>query len=101
MVVGGLVSTLYLNIRPSTHDVDFFSSGAQRGIDTQVMAAGDFVVRGIPTLYPGRPNFQTATFVATIRGQLAEEALAQNVVVFQRPGLRLLRHLGGTSSVRK
>jgi hypothetical protein len=93
MVVGGVVSTVLLHIRNSTQDVDFFATDQLSNADaSMLLQAAKDVSRRMkrPKVDAEWFNNRTTIFVGPIRSQLAREGLAQNVTVFQAPGLRLL-----------
>lgn len=89
VVVGGVVSTLLLQVRPSTHDVDYLSWELSENDRELLDAAADHARKRIRPLYDGWFNSHTNVFIAPdIRRQLTLN-LTSNVVFRQR-GLKLV-----------
>jgi hypothetical protein len=93
VVVGGVVSTVLLRTRNSTQDVDFFMEPlSERDARLLGAASQDVSERSRnPRFGAGWLNNNTMVFIAgEIRARLARDSLAQDTVVFERPGLKLV-----------
>ncbi|KAF8335375.1 uncharacterized protein EI90DRAFT_3152992 [Cantharellus anzutake] len=90
IAVGGAVNTLYLQTRASTGDVDFFYRTKTKHEDvTQLITAADSARKTLK-LDDQWLNNHTALFIeeGTIQ-RLYDEAVTQNDVVFNAPGLKV------------
>lgn len=91
VVVGGAVSTILLETRRSTHDVDFFAETLSRNDSKLLLEAAD-IVRQQPgsQLEEDWINNRTIYFIQPpLRQDLTRKGFEQNDVVFQAPGLTL------------
>jgi hypothetical protein len=92
VVVGGAVSTMLLQSRQSTHDIDYLG-GTTSQADLRVLQDAAVHVRQTqqqPTLEEGWLNNNTMLFIdKRIRNELTQQGFAQNEIVFQAAGLTL------------
>ena len=90
-MVGGAVSTILLQTRRSTHDIDFFAEGLAKQ-DGKLLYEAAAVVRSQPgsRLEEDWINNRTIYFIApTLRQELTRCGFEQNDIVFSAPGLTL------------
>ncbi|KAL9102764.1 MAG: hypothetical protein Q9163_002126 [Psora crenata] len=92
IAVGGAVNTILLETRESTHDVDFFmpSDRRQQGKLIEEAAQVAEARSSLPLGGEWLNNSASLYIPRTIRQELSQEAIAQNAVVFRRPGLTIL-----------
>jgi hypothetical protein len=93
MVVGGAVSTMRLDLRTSTKDVNFFGGHLSSSEMELLQQASEYARRKIrvPNLDSAWFNNRAMIFVnQEAQQRLYDEAVQQNVVVFQKLGLKLL-----------
>lgn len=91
VVVGGAVSTILLQTRRVTHDVDFFAEGIPRD-DSRLLLEAAMRVRNQPgsLLEEDWINNRTIYFInPMLRQELTRNGFEQNEIVFQAPGLTL------------
>ena len=95
IAVGGVVNTISLQSRLSTHDVDWFNSRLPQDDVTLLRKGANYAVQqgsrqGVK--YPlDWINNKTSLFIpAQLREELLAEALQQDYEVFSAPGLRVL-----------
>jgi hypothetical protein len=92
VIVGGAVSTILLQSRRGTHDVDYIG-GATSQADIRVLQDAVVHVRRTqqqPTLEEHWFNNRTMLFIdQRIRNELTQQGFDQNEIVFQAPGLTL------------
>ncbi|KAK2788775.1 hypothetical protein FQN52_006531 [Onygenales sp. PD_12] len=92
IAVGGAVNTLLLRSRPSTHDVDIFGSNLNNDSRILLDEATQYAIRQSSAPL-GTDWFNTENQMwlsPSLHRELTNEAMRQNVVVFHRPGLRVL-----------
>lgn len=92
VTMGGAVNTIHLQTRRTTHDVDFFSAGADAK-DLQLLQEGMKAVRkqrGATTLPADWLNNQATLFIKpNLKSALQQEAEAQDARTFSASGLTL------------
>lgn len=92
VVIGGAVSTMLLQSRQSTHDIDYLG-GTTSQADLRILQDAAVHIRQTqqqPTLEEGWLNNSTILFIdKRIRDELIQQGFAQNEIVFQAPGLTL------------
>ncbi|KAL1840578.1 hypothetical protein VTJ49DRAFT_310 [Mycothermus thermophilus] len=91
IAVGGAVNTIFLQSRPSTHDVDFYNNSLSVA-DLRLVAEGArYAAQRIPQLNEEWFNNHTIFFIPhDLRSTLTQDALTQNAVIFHHGGLKLL-----------
>ncbi|KAL4936908.1 hypothetical protein BDV06DRAFT_83140 [Aspergillus oleicola] len=92
IAVGGAINTLYLRTRSSTHDVDIFGSMLDTPARMLLDEAMQHAMRQVTTAL-GTDWFNTENQMwlsPDLHRQLTNEAVEQNVVIFHKPGLRIL-----------
>ncbi|KAL2370250.1 hypothetical protein RJ035_000616 [Blastomyces gilchristii] len=90
--VGGVVNTLFLHNRMSTHDVDIFGSNLNNNSRVLFDEAMQYAIRRSSAPL-GTDWFNTENQIwlsPSLHRELTEEAMRQNVVVFHRRGLKVL-----------
>lgn len=88
--------TNFLGTRASTADVDFFGDG--KGVPEELKAATEAVTKKLG-LAKGWLNNHTALFIdANKIEELYNEAIKDNIVVFNKTGLKVVAAPGGTHS---
>ncbi|KAH6856705.1 hypothetical protein B0I37DRAFT_81102 [Chaetomium sp. MPI-CAGE-AT-0009] len=91
IAVGGAVNTIYLKSRQSMHDVDFYNSRLSVAEFGNLMKAAKDAVDRDPQLNEGWFNNHTVFFIPqSQRDSLTTQAFAQNEVIFQHGGLKVL-----------
>jgi len=95
VAVGGVVNTISLHSRNSTHDVDWFNSGLNKDEVALLTKAANFAhqqaERKKLNIASNWFNNKTVLFIRpNLRQQLVDEALRQNYEVFSAPGLRVI-----------
>lgn len=91
IAVGGAVNTIFLKSRTSTHDVDFYNNRLTVAEFGYLMSAAKDAVGRDPQLNEGWFNNHTVFFIPQAqRDALTDQAFAQNEVIFQHGGLRVL-----------
>lgn len=89
--VGGAVNTIYLQSRPSTHDVDYFNSRLTATASKLIVEGANDALKRDAKLSTDWLNNRTTLFITRDqRATLTEQAFAQNEVIFQQPGLTVL-----------
>lgn len=94
IAVGGAVNTIHLQSREATHDVDFFTANLSyraSAADVVRAAAVDAAARSSVPLGGNWLNNATALFLGReMQKKLRQEAIKQDCVIFQEPGLKVL-----------
>lgn len=92
VAVGGAVNTILLRTRETTHDVDFFHSTTTGSETSLISQAGRYANHENNDSLGDNWFNNTTTLYMTrdLQAQLTREAEAQNEIVFQEPGLRVL-----------
>ena len=89
--VGGAVNTIFLQSRTSTHDVDFFNQALTKDQLQLLIAAARDAQSRIKVLQNEWINNRTILFIPRDKQRsLTEEAIRQNEVIFDEPGLKVL-----------
>ncbi|KAL4908228.1 hypothetical protein BDW74DRAFT_98583 [Aspergillus multicolor] len=100
IAVGGAISALYLRTWSSTHDVDILGSMLDTPARVLLDEATQHAIQQASTAL-GSDWFNTENQMwlsPALHQQLTNEAIAQNVVIFSKPGLRMLAALWAYSS---
>ncbi|KAK4152496.1 hypothetical protein C8A00DRAFT_16204 [Chaetomidium leptoderma] len=91
IAVGGAVNTIYLQSRAATHDVDFFNTQLTAADLGMIVEGAKAATKGNPKLDETWFNNRTILFIPKDqRNALTEQAIAQNEIIFQKPGLTVL-----------
>lgn len=92
IAVGGAVNTIFLRTRNSTHDVDIFGSNLDNRARVLLGGAMQYAIRHSPSpLRTDWLNTENQMWLSpTLHRELTDEAMRRNVVVWSRPGLRVL-----------
>lgn len=92
IAVGGVVNTMLLQNRQSTHDVDFFGTNINNRQRILLDEAAKYAERKTSTPLGGEWfNNQTMLWMPPdVQRKVTREALEQNEVVFQKRGLKVL-----------
>ncbi|WEW61202.1 hypothetical protein PRK78_006692 [Emydomyces testavorans] len=94
IAVGGAVNTIFLRTRNVTHDVDFFNGHISHDAalaDLLRQAATNAAARSSVPLGGNWLNNSTVLFMSeALQIELTDAAVAQDEVIFQEPGLRVL-----------
>lgn len=92
VAVGGAVSTIFLRTRNSTHDVDIFGSNLDHAARVLLDEAMQYAIQQSQSPL-GTDWFNTENQMwlsPTLHQELTEQAIQQDAVVFNRPGLKVL-----------
>ncbi|EEP80015.1 predicted protein [Uncinocarpus reesii 1704] len=94
VAVGGAVNTILLKTREVTHDVDFFNGNLSYRVSQADLlrdAAAEAASRSSVPLGRNWLNNSTALYMPKeLQIEMTEAAMAQDKVIFQKPGLRVL-----------
>lgn len=92
IAVGGAVNTIFLKTRNSTHDVDIFGSNLDNSSRMLLDEALHYAIQQSPSpLGTDWMNTENQMWLSpTLHRELTNEAIRQNVRVFDRAGLRVL-----------
>ncbi|KAL8864100.1 MAG: hypothetical protein Q9174_007470 [Haloplaca sp. 1 TL-2023] len=92
VTVGGAVNTILLRTREATHDIDFFGTNINNNQRMLLDEAAKYAERHSRTPLGGEWfNNQTMLWLPPdVHRRVTDEALRQNEVVFEWPGLRLV-----------
>ncbi|KAK3294922.1 uncharacterized protein B0H64DRAFT_198055 [Chaetomium fimeti] len=91
IAVGGAVNTIHLRSRQSTHDVDFYNSRLTVADYGHLIKGAKEAAGRDPQLNEGWFNNHTVFFIPqSQRDALTDQAFAQNEVIFQHGGLKVL-----------
>lgn len=104
VAVGGAVNTMVLQSRRTTHDVDFFTQLLDQPHLAALRDAARYAVdRSDAPLASDWLNNATARMPGVVENidALVQAAVRQDVVVFERPGLRVLAAPWGYAFVKK
>ena len=91
-IARGAVNTMLLGTRETTHDVDFFMPPCDSSI-MRLLEQASQIAQAKASLPLGGVwlNNTTSLYISrTLREELAQQAVQQNEVVFQAPGLTVL-----------
>jgi len=91
VAVGGAVNTIFFQSRQSTHDVDFYNNHLRQADYELILKGVEYARNRDPILQGEWFNNRTILFIPKAqRGYLTDEAISQNEVVFERPGLKVV-----------
>jgi hypothetical protein len=91
VAVGGAVNTIFLESRESTHDIDFFGPDLSKSDFKLVVAAAKYAQSKDSSLPKEWINNRTVLFMSTeLRESLIRDAIAQDEIIFDEPGLKVL-----------
>jgi len=89
--VGGAVNTIFLQSRNATHDIDFYNQNLTKKDVELLLKAAKHAQSKDPLLENEWINNHTIIFIPRgSRQHLTEEAIRQNEVIFNEPGLKVL-----------
>ncbi|CAI6332981.1 unnamed protein product [Periconia digitata] len=91
VAVGGAVNTIFFQSRQSTHDVDFYNHNLRQSDYELIMKGVKFAQSRDPILQGEWFNNRTILFIPKAqRSYLTEQAISQNEIIFERPGLKIV-----------
>lgn len=91
IAIGGAVNTIFFQTRRTTHDVDFFNQNLTKSDGQLIQAASQYAQSQNGNLQSEWLNNRTIIFIPKDqRKRLTQDAILQNEVVFDAPGLQVL-----------
>jgi hypothetical protein len=92
IAVGGAINIIFLNTRNSTHDVDIFGSNLDIAARMLLDEAMQYAIQQSPSpLGTDWMNTENQMWLSpNLHRELTDEAIQQDVTVFNSPGLRVL-----------